>query len=189
MYCITHVSYQPIAAFQAAAMPELFSSMPSSPQIHVQYLAPGHKLITPEQFHASNPESIGGNLAKMSPTIAVKWGHHASLIEAKNMLYVAEKTSIPVPKLYAAYAYGPIDRSLDDHASVYDVYIFMEFIEGEDLKKSWDKHTSTEKEAISADLKKHMDELRSLPPANYIGSVDEGPVTDNMLEWSTSSRG
>ncbi|KAI4927819.1 hypothetical protein J4E85_006331 [Alternaria conjuncta] len=170
-------------------MPELFSSMPSSPQIHVQYLAPGHKLITPEQFHTSNPESIGGNLAKMSPTVAVKWGHHASLIEAKNMLYVAEKTSIPVPKLYAAYAYGPIDRDLNDHATVYDVYIFMEFIEGEDLGKAWDKHTSTEKQAISADLKKHMDELRSLPPANYIGSVDEGPVTDNMLEWSTSCRG
>ncbi|KAI4930899.1 uncharacterized protein J4E92_004733 [Alternaria infectoria] len=170
-------------------MPELFSSMPSSPQIHVQYLAPGHELITPEQFHASNPENITGMLAKMSPTIAVKWGHHASLIEAKNMLYVAENTSIPVPKLYAAYAYGPIDRDLNDHATVYDVYIFMEFIEGEDLRKSWDKRTSTEKQAISADLKKHMDELRSLPPAPYIGSVDEGPVTDNMLEWSTSCRG
>ncbi|KAI4648507.1 uncharacterized protein J4E79_010129 [Alternaria viburni] len=170
-------------------MPELFSSMPSSPQIHVQYLAPGHELITPEQFHASNPENLGVNLAKTSPKIAVKWGHHVSLIEAKNMLYVAENTSIPVPRLYAAYAYGPIDRSLDDHATFYDVYIFVEFIEGEDLGKSWDKHTSTEKQAISADLKKYMDELRSLPPANYIGSVDEGPVIDNMLEWSTSCRG
>ena len=155
----------------------------------MQYLAPGHELITPEKFHALNPEKIAGMLAKMSPTMAVKWGHHASLIEAKNMLYVAENTSIPVPKLYAAYAYGPIDRDLNDHATFYDVYIFMECIEGEDLGKSWDKHTSTEKQAISADLKKHMDELRSLPPADYIGSVDEGPVTDNILEWSTSSRG
>jgi len=170
-------------------MPELFSSMPSNPQIHVQYLAPGHELITPEQFHASNPENLGGNLAKMSPTIVVKWGNHASLIEAKNMLYVAGRTSIPVPKLYAAYAYGPLDRDLGDYGSVYDVYIFMEFIEGEDLRKSWGKYSAAEKQTILMDLKKHMIELRSLPPANYIGSVDEGPVTDLMLEWSTSARG
>ncbi|KAI4945583.1 hypothetical protein J4E91_007926 [Alternaria rosae] len=170
-------------------MPELYSSMPSSPQIHVQYLAPGQELITPEQFHASNPESIGGMLAKMSPTMVVKWGNHASLIEAKNMLYVAERTSIPVPKLYAAYAYGPLDRDLGDYGSVYDTYIFMEFIEGEDLRKSWGKYSAAEKQTISTDLKKHMTELRSLPPANYIGSVHGGPVTDNMLEWSTSSRG
>ncbi|KAH6859110.1 phosphotransferase enzyme family protein [Alternaria rosae] len=170
-------------------MPELYSSMPSSPQIHVQYLAPGQELITPEQFHASKPESIGSMLAKMSPTMVVKWGNHASLIEAKNMLYVAERTSIPVPKLYAAYAYGPLDRDLDDYGSVYDTYIFMEFIEGEDLRKSWGKYSAAEKQTISTDLKKHMTELRSLPPANYIGSVDEGPVTDLMLEWSTSARG
>lgn len=105
------------------------------------------------------------------------------------MLYVAERTSILVPKLYAAYSHGPISRDLNDHGSVYDLYIIMKSIDGEDLRKSWDKHTSTEKQAISADLKKHIDELRSLPPASYIRSVHEGPVTDNMLEWSTFCRG
>ncbi|CAE7208000.1 hypothetical protein PTNB85_09316 [Pyrenophora teres f. teres] len=72
----------------------------------------------------------------MSPSMLVEYGTHASLIEAKNMLYVAERTSIPVSRLFAAYAYGPLDRDVDNFRSVYDTYIFMEFIEGEDLGKS-----------------------------------------------------
>ena len=74
----------------------------------------------------------------MSPSRLVKYGSHASLIEAKNMLYVAERTSIPVQRLFAADAYGPIDRDVDDFGSVYDTYMFIEFIEGEDLGKSWE---------------------------------------------------
>jgi hypothetical protein len=174
-------------------MPELYSSMPSSPQINVLYLAPGQEIITPEQFKASNPEILatgaGTQLAKMSPSMLVKYGTSASLIEAKNMIYVAENTSIPVPKVFAAYAYGPLDRDVDDFGSVYDTYIFMELIEGEDLGKSWGKHTSIEKQTMSADLKKYMTELRSLPVPGYIGSVDKGPVTDPILEWSTTSKG
>jgi len=141
----------------------------------------------------SNPEMLatgaGTLLAKMSPSMLVKYGTHVSLIEAKNMLYVAERTSIPVPKLFAAYAYGPLDRDVGDYGSVYDTYIFMEFIEGEDLGKTWEKYTSDEKEMISKDLKKHMKELRSLPAPGYIGSVHEGPVTDCILEWCTTSKG
>lgn len=174
-------------------MPELYSAMPSSPQINLLYLAPGQEIISPDQLRASNPEILatgsGTQLAKMSPSMLVKYGTHASLVEAKNMLYVAERTSVPVPRLFAAYAYGPLDRDVDDFGSVYDTYIFREFIEGEDLGRSWGKYTSTEKQIISADLKKHVTELRSLPVADYIGSVHEGPVTDVILEWSTTSRG
>ena len=65
----------------------------------------------------------------------------------------------------------------------------MKFIQGEDLAKSWENCTSTEKQMLSTDLKKHKTELRSLPAASYIGSVHDGPVTDVILEWSTTSRG
>jgi hypothetical protein len=184
---------KPIAALQAAAMPELYSSMPSSPQINVLYLAPGQEIISPEQLRTLDPEIIatggGTEVAKVSPSMLVKYGTHASLIEAKNMLYAAENTSIPTPGLFAAYAYGPIDRHLDDFGTVYDTYIFREYIEGEDLRHSWAKYTSAEKQMISMELKKHMAELRSLPAADYIGSVHKGPVTDVILEWSTSSKG
>jgi hypothetical protein len=118
----------------------------------------------------------------------VIYGSYASLIEAKKMLYVADNTSIHVTKLFAAYAYGPIDRDVGDYGSLYDTYIFMELIEGEDLLKSWGKHPAAEKEMISADLTKHMMELRSLPAPGYNGSVDEGPVSDLLLEWSTTNK-
>ncbi|KAF1951119.1 phosphotransferase enzyme family protein [Byssothecium circinans] len=183
----------PIIALQAAAMPELYASMATSPKIHVLYLAPGSEIISPEQFNASNPEVLatgaGALLAKISPSMLVKYGTHASLIEAKTMLFVAEKTSIPVPKLYAAYSYGPLDRDVSDWGSVYDTYIFMEFIEGEDLEKSWKNCNDVEKQQISADLKKYMTELRSIPGADYVGSVHGGPVTDIILEWSTTIKG
>ncbi|KAJ8111343.1 hypothetical protein OPT61_g6038 [Boeremia exigua] len=168
----------PIVDLQAAAMPELYSAMPPNPQINVLYLAPGQEIISPEQLEASNPEMLatrgGSQLAKMSPSMLVKY---------------AERTSILIPKLFAAYAYGPLDRDIGDFGSVYDTYIFMELIEGEDLGRSWGNCTSTEKEMISADLKKHITELRALPMPGYIGSVDEGPVTDIILEWSTPSKG
>ncbi|KAF1983629.1 hypothetical protein K402DRAFT_448038 [Aulographum hederae CBS 113979] len=149
----------PIAASQAA-VPELYSSMPSNPQINLLYLAPGQDLISPEQFKAFNPETLahgaGTILAKMSPSTL--------------------RTSVPVPKLFAAYAYGPLDRDVDDFGS-------------EDLAKSWGKCTPAEKQMISTDLKTHMTELRSLTAAGYIGSVHDGPVTDVILEWSTNCRG
>lgn len=174
-------------------MPELYSFMPSRPQINVLYLAPGQEIISPEQLRVLGPETIatggGTRLAKVSPSMLVKYGTHASPTEAKNMLYVAENTSIPIPRLFAAYAYRPVDKDLDGFGTVYDTYIFMEFIEGEELGKSWARCTYAEKQMISIDLKKHMTELRSLPAANYIGSVHKGPVTDVILEWSTPSKG
>lgn len=174
-------------------MPELYDSMPTSPKVNIFYVAPGTEVISPAQVEASRLELVaigaGTRLAKISPSVLVKYGSHASLIEAKTMLFVAERTSIPVPKLLAAYAYGPLDRDIRDFGSVYDTYIFMDFIEGEDLEKAWGNLDSTEKQLLSMDLKKYMTELRSLSGGNYIGSVDGGPVTDIILEWSTTSKG
>ncbi|KAH8726112.1 hypothetical protein GQ44DRAFT_795476 [Phaeosphaeriaceae sp. PMI808] len=145
-------------------------------------------MITPKQLEVI-AVGAGPQLAKISPSILVKYGSHASLIEAKTMLFVAERTSMPVPRLYASYAYRPLDRDVDDFGSVYDTYIFMEFIEGEGLEKSSEKYNTIEKQQLSVNLKKYMTELRSIPPANCMGSVHGGPVTDIILEWSTTLKG
>lgn len=82
-------------------MPELYSSMPTSPRINVLYVAPGQEIIGPEQVESSRLELIatraGTQLARISPSMLVKYGSHASLIEAKTMLFVAEQTSLPIP--------------------------------------------------------------------------------------------
>lgn len=105
-HTIAHAWHQPIAPIQDAVMPELYSLTPSSPQINMLCLAPGQEIISSRQLRPSNPEIIatgaGTQLAKISPLTLVKYGTHASLVEAKSMLYVAERTSIPTPRLFAA---------------------------------------------------------------------------------------
>jgi hypothetical protein len=164
----------------------------TGPKINVLYVAPGHDIIRPAQVEATKEViaiGAGALLAKISSSMLVKYGTHASPIEAKTMSFVAQHTQLPVPKLYAAYTYGPLDRDVDDFGSLYDTYIFMEFVEGETLEKAWDNCDSMTKLQIASELRAYLEQLRSIPPADYIGSVDRGPVTDMILEWTSSSKG
>ena len=65
----------------------------------------------------------------------------------------------------------------------------MDFIEGETLEKSWNGYDRAAKLQIAAQLRSYIEQLRSIPPEDYIGSVNRGPVTDVMLEWSPPSKG
>lgn len=48
------------------------------------------------------------------------------------MLFVGENTdTVPVPKTFACYVYGPICRDIHDYGSLYDTYIFMRFVESQ----------------------------------------------------------
>lgn len=99
-------------------MPRLNDSAAEGPKINVLYADPEHEIISPHQVEMSKLETIaisgGAQLAKISSSMLVKYGTHASLIEAKTMRFIAEHTSIPIPKLYAAYLYGPLNRDIDD---------------------------------------------------------------------------
>ena len=174
-------------------MPRLNTSAAEGPKINLLYADPGHEIISPHQVEMSKLETIaigaGTQLAKISSSMLVKYGTHASLIEAKTMRFIAEHTSIPIPNLYAAYVYGPLNRDADDTGSLYDTYIFMEFIEGDNLEKSWNNYDGAAKRQIAAQLKEYIEQLRHIPAANYIGSVDRGPVTDMILEWSSPDKG
>lgn len=65
----------------------------------------------------------------------------------------------------------------------------MEFIEGHNLETSWNNYDPAAKRQIAAQLKEYIEQLRSIPAADYIGSVDRGPVTDIILEWSSPIKG
>lgn len=67
---------------------------------------------------------------KIAPQVVVKFGAYATVHEAKNMIYVAWKTTIPVATVFACYTYGPIDRDIEDHCSLFDTYIYMSFVDG-----------------------------------------------------------
>lgn len=51
----------------------------------------------------------GVKIAKITPELVVKFGSHVTASEAKSMIFVEENTkTLPVPKIFACYSYGPI---------------------------------------------------------------------------------
>lgn len=125
----------------------------------------------------------GVKIARISPEIFVKFGFHATLSEAKNMSFVGQNTeTLPVPKIFACYSYGPIHRDIKDYGSLFDTYMFMSFVEGQTLDMVWETYDEDTKVHVPNQLKEYLREIRSIPNGNYIGSADSGPVTDPILE-------
>ncbi|KNG83796.1 hypothetical protein ANOM_007393 [Aspergillus nomiae NRRL 13137] len=160
----------------------------TEPQVHILCSAPGFTVPYPDDVDAKVTESNtifnwgGVTIAKISPTLVVKFGSHVTLNEAKNMMFVGQNTDLPVPKVFACYSYGPIDRDIKDYGSLFDTYIFMSYVEGQTLDKVWDTYEDIPKSRITSQLKEYIHQLRQLRHENYIGSADFGPVTDPILE-------
>ena len=68
------------------------------------------------------------------------------------MRYLAEKTTIPVPKVYCSFLHK--NRA----------YIVIERIQGEELPKAWKSLSEESVEKILSQLKRILQELRSLTP-------------------------
>ena len=99
------------------------------------------------------------------------------------MVYIAENSeTIPVPKIFAHYSYGPINRDIEDYGSLFDTYIFMSFVEGVTLDTVWEAYDEPTKSHVASQLEGYMRELRSIGQGSYIGSVNRGPVMDQILE-------
>lgn len=147
-----------------------------------QFSAPGPEIVYEKLKEKENIIYQEGVLiVKVTPQIVVKFGPHVTVYEAKNMIYVAQKTAIPVPTVFVCYTYGPIDRDIEDYGSFFDTYIFMSLVDGQTLDSVWDSYSEPTKAAIASQLKSYMEEIRSIGDGSYIGSVDHGPVTDQIL--------
>ncbi|KAK2783138.1 hypothetical protein FQN53_009327 [Emmonsiellopsis sp. PD_33] len=164
---------------------------PTAPEVKVIYSAPGFKVLHPNvvKEKTSTAEPIfnwgGVRIAKISPDIVVKHGTHVRVTEANSMLFVSQNTTtVPVPKIFGCYTYGPIDRDIDDYGSLYDTYIFMSFVEGQTLDTVWESYDGMTKQSVADQLKGYIDELRAIGGGTYIGSVDRGFVMDPVLEYS-----
>ncbi|PYI11828.1 kinase-like protein [Aspergillus sclerotiicarbonarius CBS 121057] len=153
------------------------------------YSAPGFTVPNPDSIKAKINDSNtifnwgGVKIAQIFPEIVVKYGPHVTITEAKNMIFVDRNTeTVPVPKIFACYTYGPIPRDVDDYGSLYDTYIIMSFVEGQSLDKAWETYDQTTKDRVTNQLKGYLHELRAINSSGYIGSADSGPVTDPILE-------
>ncbi|TFK33826.1 kinase-like domain-containing protein [Crucibulum laeve] len=98
----------------------------------------------------------------------LKRGHRIDLAEAETLAYVAEHTSIPVPKVRRACCSDEI------------TYIVMDLVDGVELSSVWYKMSGIAKRRVIDQLKDYLAQLRSLkPPTNgAIASVNSGPLRD-----------
>lgn len=98
---------------------------------------------------------------------------HSLVTESETMTFVAEHTSIPIPKMYGTH--------VDERGRMYMV---IDFIPGETLCSAWPRLSKVEKEALAQDLNNHLDELRHISE-NYIGAVGKKPFVCDIAMTGT----
>jgi hypothetical protein len=78
--------------------------------LYVWALLPSPETITELEKVKTSGLYHDVSIVKISPGVVVKFGTHIDFIETKNMIYVAENTEIPVPRVFAFSYHGPVDR-------------------------------------------------------------------------------
>jgi hypothetical protein len=158
-----------------------------SPQVNIILTTPDFVAPDPDYVNdkADDENTIfnwsGIKIVRLSSEIVVKFGPHVTATEAKSMAFVSEKTTVPVPKAFACYSYGPLKRDIEDYGSLFDTYIFMSFVEGQTLDTVWESYDETAKRRITDQLKQCFCDLRGISGGTYLGSIDQGPITDPIL--------
>ncbi|KAF4955404.1 hypothetical protein FGADI_4584 [Fusarium gaditjirri] len=112
-----------------------------------------------------------GRIFLVSSKLCIKATAFTTLAEANTMRFVAQNTSIPVPRVYCSFKHKG------------RVYILMERVQGQDLSQNWSQRSEESKARILAQLKAMVAELRSIPPPGDVGvaNVDGGPIFDQRL--------
>ncbi|TAQ90524.1 hypothetical protein B7494_g1168 [Chlorociboria aeruginascens] len=126
---------------------------------------------------------VGDTSAKLVHTLAARYAFSTSasnletvaLAEAHTLRFIAEHTSIPVPKVHHAF----IHRG--------KTYILMERIRGETMAKKWPSLSDTSKASIFNQLTQIVKELRSIPSeTTAVSNLEGGPIYDCRLPQTSS---
>jgi hypothetical protein len=102
---------------------------------------------------------------------AVKYGGRVNVLEARNAIFVAENSNVPVPKTYGTLTEGVTGQN----------FIISGFIPGETLEKAWPSLTPSERHDVVDQIRQAMIDLRAIPTAGYIGSIDRHPCADGVF--------
>jgi serine/threonine protein kinase len=122
---------------------------------------------------------LNGFCRPISRKLIVKIGPRVDLTEAATMKFISENTSIPVPKVYCSFVHK--DRT----------YILMERVKGKMIGNVLDGLEHDGQQRIFAQLKRMMDELRSLvpPPGTGVQSCTGGNLWDSRIARSRTRFG
>ncbi|KAL2259766.1 hypothetical protein VTK26DRAFT_6439 [Humicola hyalothermophila] len=98
-----------------------------------------------------------GPCVPISKHLIVKTGPFVHLTEAATIMFVAAKTSIPVPRVYCSFVHK-------NHA-----FILMERIQGQPVAKIWGRLSDTDRESILEHLRGMIKELKGSHTASGHG--------------------
>lgn len=100
----------------------------------------------------------------------VKYGVGLNLEEGRMMIFIQQRTRIPVPRVFALY-----------HETEGKSFIVMERIHGQPLTELWNLYTETEKENLVAQLKGLLEQLRQIESPGGYCSLDQQPLYDPIF--------
>ncbi|KAI9801231.1 MAG: hypothetical protein M1825_003505 [Sarcosagium campestre] len=115
-----------------------------------------------------------GSVLHFSGRLCVKYGPSRHLSEASTMLFIAQHTSIPVPKIHCAFSRGGW------------TYIVTERIDGDMVGRRWVYRSVESKAKILSQVKHFVQEMRDIPPPRMgVENVDGGSLFDGRLPGSS----
>ncbi|KAM0415782.1 hypothetical protein ACHAPT_013243 [Fusarium lateritium] len=141
-------------------------------------------LPTPNDIDGSEvllnqPAPGGTRVVRVHERFVIKFGVDVQPTEAQSMLYVAESTTVPVPKVYAIY------QSRDKQRIV--TYIVMQHVQGITLLNLWGSLDEARKTSIAKTLRTYFDQLRQLEHPGYFGNINGGPPLDDIFSAMQSA--
>ncbi|GAB0134570.1 hypothetical protein EsDP_00002935 [Epichloe bromicola] len=116
---------------------------------------------------------LDGPCLPLSSTLIVKTGQSIDLVEGATMVFVANSTSIPVPRVHCSFVHDG------------QTYIVMDRIRGQSLAAALHKLSDKELDNVLTQLRRMIKELRALkPPNNAIQSCVGGTLRDSRIPRS-----
>ncbi|EKJ70509.1 hypothetical protein FPSE_09262 [Fusarium pseudograminearum CS3096] len=112
-------------------------------------------------------------VVKVGEHFAVKFGRTVTLQEAENLRFMSENSKVPVPKFYKTMAEPETGIN----------FIVMEYIDSKTLAEQWPSLEASEKLEIADHLRVILQDLRSLKPPSYLGSLNRKPFQDGIF-WT-----
>lgn len=115
-----------------------------------------------------------GSILLLSRRLCVKYGDRVDLSEASAMRFIAQHTSIPVPKVHCAFTHRD------------NTYIVMEHIDGDMIARGWVFRSNESKAKIHCQLQEFIREMRRIPsPGPGVANVDGGSLFDPRISVPT----
>ena len=122
----------------------------------------------------------GSKVVRLAPHYIVKYGALVKPSEGQNLLFVAQHTSVRVPRVYAIFR----DSADDEPREAWRrTFIVMELVDGITLDEAWESMDEAGRASVACSLSAYMTELRALPSPGYYGSLGRGHVLDSTF-WT-----